>query len=480
MREQARMEEDDSVSARSECRPRELDSILDSYFEEEPEITPVAALCTWPAVDQVEIPLPHIAGSKADRDKLVVEQQSDQSLQHVLSLAKRGEKGYGFEDQVLVQHTDDSLGDVNQRIVVPCTRQQQVLKLSHSNMHAGPFGFKKTFARISSYFLWPRMWGEIKQFVCSCARCQKAARNSHSRAPLQPLPCVAEPFEKVAFDLVGPLPRTSSGNQYILTMMCKYPEAIPLRRVDNHTVLEAMLEIFTRHGVPKTILTDQGTVFMSKLTQQLCQTLDIKHVRTSPYHPQSDRALERWHACLKGMMRRAEIDLKTWDTQLKFLLFTYRDTPHCVTGFSPFTLLFGREVKGPLSMLNSAWLEGTDEDGSISEWLLCVRERMAEMALIVSDHELKAKQIMKKQYDKTTSVKSFSAGEMVLVRKPGLQSKLGDTWDGMGPIKYRGRFPQLPIAFKFPASPIRPKLSIATCSESGPPKLPRSTEWQLS
>ena len=52
---------------------------------------------------------------------------------------------------------------------------------------------------------------------------------------------MTEPFEKVAFDLVGPLPRTAKGNHYILTMMClfiKYPEAITLRRVDNETVLD--------------------------------------------------------------------------------------------------------------------------------------------------------------------------------------------------------------------------------------------------
>ena len=110
---------------------------------------------------------------------------------------------------------------------------------------------------------------------------------------------------------------------------------------------------------------------------------------------------------------RAEIDLRNWDKQLKFLLFAYRDTPHCVTGFSTFTLLFGREVKGPLCMLKSAWLEGTEENGSVSEWLLCVREKMIEMAEIGSDRELKAKQLMKKQYDKTAKVKSFAAGEYV-------------------------------------------------------------------
>ena len=55
------------------------------------------------------------------------------------------------------------------------------------------------------------------------------------------------------------------------------------------------MEIFSRHGLPKTILMDQGSVLMSKLTKQMCQTFDIHKVRMSPYHPQSDGALERWH-----------------------------------------------------------------------------------------------------------------------------------------------------------------------------------------
>ena len=191
-------------------------------------------------------------------------------------------------DNLLVQSTEDGLGDCKQRVVVPMGRRAQVLKLAHSSLHAGHFGVKKTFARLNLYFLWPRMWGDVKQYVRSCAGCQRASRNTNSCAPLQPLPCVGEPFEKVAFDLVGPLSRTVSGNRYLLTMMClftKYPEAIPLRRVDNCTVLEAMLEIFSRHGVPKTILTDQGSVFMSGLTKQLCETLEIEKERTSPYHP---------------------------------------------------------------------------------------------------------------------------------------------------------------------------------------------------
>ena len=233
-----------------------------------------------------------------------------------------------------------------------------------------------------------------------------------------------------------------------MCLFTKYPEAIPLKRVDNESILEAMFEIFSRQGLPKVILTDQGSVFTSKITRHMCKTFEIHKVRTSPYHPQSDGALERWHACLKGMMKRSEIDLKLWDKQLKYLLFAYRDTPHCVTGFSPFTLMFGRDVKGPLELVRSDWLEGKGEDASVGDWLINVKARMAEMSEIVSDREKKAKKDMKHFYDRSAKMKNFVEGEMVLVRKPGLHSKLGDSWEGpyqivkqISPVTYKIQVP---------------------------------------
>ena len=453
----AEIRADEEASAQSECRPIDLLHEMDipeAYFEDSPEVIPVEELSTLPEVKEVEVPLPRIDGAGPDRDKLIAEQQADGTLLNILGLAKKSEKGYGFEQGVLVHCSIDSLGDSCQRVVVPKVRRDNVLELGHSSPVAGHFGCKKTYAKISKHFIWPRVWKDVKAFVKMCAGCQRAARNTNARAPLQPLPCVSEPFEKVAFDLVGPLPRTASGNKYILTMMClftKYPEAIPLRRVDNQTVLEAMIEIFSRHGLPKTILTDQGSVFMSKLTGQLWELLGVQRVRTSPYHPQSDGALERWHACLKGMLKRTDTDLKYWDRHLKYLLFVYRDTPHCVTGFSPFTLLFGRQVKGPLDLLRNSWLEGEAEDVNVSEWLLDVRARMSEMALIVSEREVKAKAEMKKFYDRSAKAKTFSDGEMMLVRKPGLHSKMGDSWDGpyqvakqISPVTYRIEVPGKP------------------------------------
>ena len=192
-------------------------------------------MCTWPAVDTVDLPLPALSSDDSDKGKLVAEQQADKSLEHVLSFAESREKGYGYEGRVLVHYSLDSLGDSNQRVVVPSGRRPQILNIAHSNLSAGHFGVKKTFAKIARHL----MWADVKAFVRSCSGCQREARNNNSKAPLQPLLCISEPLEKVTFDLVGPLPKTSSGHGYILTMMClytKYPEAITLRRVENESV----------------------------------------------------------------------------------------------------------------------------------------------------------------------------------------------------------------------------------------------------
>ena len=446
--QKAKDEEDaDAVaSAQSECNPISLEQISDFYEEltvDGSADVPTAVLDDGAIVNIVDSPVPLVS----DRNTLVEEQAADLTLRDLHALAAKLERGYSYNEGLLVQGEEDSLGDMTSRVVVPKGRRQSLLEMAHSELVSGHFGVKKTYAKLARHFIWPRMWVEVKAFVRTCGGCQKASRNTNSRAPLHPLPCIGEPFQLVAFDLVGPLPRSAGGFKYILTMMdmfTKYPEAIPLKKVDNESVLEAMLEVFSRHGIPEKILTDQGSVFMSRLTKQVCQTLGIGHIRTSPYHPQSDGALERWHASLKGMLKRSGADLKYWDRHLRYLLFAYRDTPHCVTGFSPFDLLFGREVKGPLGLIHCSWVEGEGEVAGTNEWLVALKQQMATMSKIVSEREKLAKAKMKQYYDKAAKDKVFMAGDLVLVRKPGLRQKLGDSWDGpyeilekISPLNYK-------------------------------------------
>lgn len=96
-----------------------------------------------------------------------------------------------------------------------------------------------------------------------CAECQKASRQGVRRAPLIPLLTIEEPFERIAMDIVGPLPRSKAGYRYIL-VICdyatrRYPKAVPLQTVDAEHVAEALVKLFSRVGIPREILTDQGS-----------------------------------------------------------------------------------------------------------------------------------------------------------------------------------------------------------------------------
>ena len=450
----------DIASAESGSSPLALESIFefdDALFSDAASEKGLSDLVPTPlkvleglVEDSVaDIPLPNLG--VADRDSLSCEQKADPTLKSLHFLAEKQEKGYSFVKDILVHTTCDELGDSLVRILVPKGRRLKVLEVAHTHILAGHFGRKKTFARLSSRFLWPRMWLEVKDFVRCCTGCQKAGRKDRARAPLQPLQCESEPFTKVAFDLVGPLPRSTNGFKYLLTMMdlfSKFPAAIPLKKVDNLTVIEAMMEVFSCYGLPKVLLTDQGSVFTSRLTKEMCKRFEIEKIQTSPYHPQSDGALERWHACLKGMLKRSGSNIKEWDRILKYLLFAYRSTPHCTTGFSPFLLMFGREARGPLDILQQSWLEGDCEKSSVFEWLNGVKAQMQDLSILVSEKEEVAKNKMKSHYDKSSSVKQFVPGDMVLVWKPGIHAKMGASWDGpfqiekkVSPVNYRVQVP---------------------------------------
>ena len=143
------------------------------------------------------------------------------------------------------------------------------------------------------------------------------------------------------------------------------------------------MKIFSRVGIPKEILTDQGTNFMSELMQQVNTLLRIGHIRTSPYHPQTNGLAERFNGTLKTMIRRfAQEAPGEWDELLPYLLFSYREVPQASTGFSPFELLYGLSVRGPLDILREAWTEGVDDDMevNVSDYVVQMRERLQAMS----------------------------------------------------------------------------------------------------
>ena len=203
-----------------------------------------------------------------------------------------------------------------------------------------------------------------------------------------------EPFKRITMDIVGPLPRSKTGNKYILVVCdyaTRYPEAFPLRSCDTEHVAEALVNLFARVGVPQEILADQGTNFMSQLMMEIYNLLHIKSIRTTAYHPQTDGLVERFNKTLKSMLRKYATESgKEWYKLLPYLLFAYRDVPQSSTGFSPFELLYGRSVCGPLDVLRGAWEAEERSDESVVSYVFAMRERLEKMMEHVKENLGKA------------------------------------------------------------------------------------------
>ena len=108
-------------------------------------------------------------------------------------------------------------------------------------------------------------------------------------------------------DIVGQLKRTKKGNKYILVLMdyaTKWPDAFPLGNILTETIVECLVEVTARLGVPQELLTDNGSNFMSKVMQRFCMLTGVKQKKIFPYQPQMDGMMERFNATLKRLLRK--------------------------------------------------------------------------------------------------------------------------------------------------------------------------------
>ena len=132
---------------------------------------------------------------------------------------------------------------VEQLVLSSCCRRT-VLELGHQIPLSGHLGKEKTLKRILRTLFWPSIFKDIEDFCRSCVQCQKSSGRKVPPAPFIPLPVISEPFSRIVMDIIGPLPRSKSGNKYIL-VLCDYatcyPEAVPLRSIDAEHIAEKLV-----------------------------------------------------------------------------------------------------------------------------------------------------------------------------------------------------------------------------------------------
>ena len=214
------------------------------------------------------------------------------------------------------------------QLVLPYKCRGFVLQLAHDVPMAGHLGTTKTRQRVSQRYYWPGVFSDVAQYVRSCEVCQRCVPRQPARVEMIPMPLVSQPFRRIAMDLVGPLPRTQRGNQFILSICdyaMRYPEAVALPSTEASRIARELIAVFAQLGIPNEILTDQGTNFMSALLGEVYRLLHIRRTQTSPYHPQTDGLVERFSGTLKSML--CKYVSRSRKDCLPYLLFAYREAP---------------------------------------------------------------------------------------------------------------------------------------------------------
>ena len=307
---------------------------------------------------------------------------------------------------------------------MPKPYQRHVVELAHDSPLSGHFGTRKTTLRILEHFYWPGILLYVKRFCRTCHTCQRIGKPNQPipRAYLQPIPAFDEPFGKIIIDVVGPLPKSKTGKEYLLTIMCsstRFPEAIPLRSIPSKSVCEALTTSFTHFGYPHTIQSDRASNFTSNLFEQFTKQLGITHITSSAYHPESQGSLERFHQTLKTMIKNYCLqNQKDWVSGIPLLLYAARSSVQESLGFSPFQLIFGHEVRGPLKLFKEKMLSRSNQTQNILEYVQTFKQRLDDTFELARAYLVDTQTTMKKQYDKKAKYRSFQVGDQVLMFLP--------------------------------------------------------------
>ena len=378
-------------------------------------------------------------------------QASDESILKLLKKAPQGSRGNGSvsfnkRDGLwyrVFTHPNYNDGKPKEQVLVPKQLRNTVMELAHDSILAGHLGNKKTKDRILTAFYWPGISGDVTRYCRSCDICQKTIPKGRvPKVPLQHMPLIDQPFKRVAVDLIGEIkPASEEGHRWILTLVdygTRYPEAIALKKIDTESVAEALVEIFSRVGVPEEILTDLGTQFVSQCMEEVHRLLCLRHLTTTPYHPMCNGLVENFNGCLKNMLKKLSTEQpKQWHRYLNPLLFAYREVKQESTGFAPFELLYGRSVRGPMIILKELWTnenKGNDVKNSY-QYVFELRQKLEKTLQLAQENIQKSQKASKHYYDKKAKDRKFQKGDKVLILLPTDHNKLLMQWKGPFEIK---------------------------------------------
>lgn len=264
------------------------------------------------------------------------------------------------------------------RIIVPNVLRKTILE----DLHCSHPGMSRMKALARHYVWWPKIDEDIEQMVRHCESCQQA-RPLSPPVPLVPWNWPTKPWRRLHIDYAGP----TDGHMILIVIDAhsKWIEAKAVRKATSQTTINVLRSLFCTHGIPDTVVCDNGPAFTSDEFSQFLQNNGIRLLHTPPYHPSSNGLAERAVQTVKQGILKLKGDIHT---RLNRFLFGYRITPQSTTGISPSELLMGRRLRSRLDLLRP-------------DVELRVRDQQEEM---------------KTRYDRTAIHRDVALGDRIYIR----------------------------------------------------------------
>ncbi|MCO5576263.1 hypothetical protein L7F22_030072 [Adiantum nelumboides] len=233
---------------------------------------------------------------------------------------------------------------------------EKILMSCHDGVCGGHFAKELTSKKIlQAGFVWPSLHQDVQHWCRDCKACQQACDFKLSYGLRFPI-FACDPFEKWGIDAIGPLPRTSTSKQYILTTtnyVTKWAEAASVAHIIAAELSKFVLDyICSRFGIPLEILFGRGPSFRADLLDALLENLNIKHAHSTPYYPQCNGLVEKTNGVLCEIVTKHVRDKpQDWDKYLTAALWAYRTSFKVSTQFTPYHLLvYGQEALLPIEV----------------------------------------------------------------------------------------------------------------------------------
>jgi hypothetical protein len=324
----------------------------------------------------------------------------------------------------VVSQESQSASPEDRRVLDTDGERRILLEMCHNAPLAGHFGYRRTLEKVRRHYTWATVRKDVKEYVDACVECKQSKAARHPPyGRLRPLPVPDGPWEDLTMDFITDLPPSRIGEDVfdsiwvIVDKLTKMAHYIPVAKTIGAKELAFVFlkEVVRLHGVPRSITTDRGPVFVSNYWKTFCQYLQIQTKASTAFHPQTDGQTERQNQTLEQYLRvYCCFEQDDWPIWLNSAEFAYNDSVHAITGITPFVAYTGRHPRGGEWPSSKPRRATPDHETYIA--------KMIEIQKFVRAKLTQAQAYQAKFYDRGRKEAQFAVNDLVMLSTKFIRS----------------------------------------------------------